>query len=142
SDLTGGEAGEARAVSNEIVEGLGRDQLRARAGVQVDELREVELNSALVCVAPDLLDGLDERTITPARRRADGACLHPKGARCVCSVTFERLLQAYELHSDLDHQPVVRPQVETAQLGDAAQPLAERVGVDEERFRGGADVAA
>ena len=53
----------------------------------------------------------------------------------------ERLLELHHLDRDLDHQPVVPPQVEPGELRDAAEPLAERVRVDVERLGGRADGA-
>ena len=48
ADLAGREPGESGTVLDECVEVCRRDQLRARAAVEVDELREDELDAALV----------------------------------------------------------------------------------------------
>ena len=55
ADLARGEPGEARALGDEAVQPRGRDQLRARPAVQVDELREVELDPPFVADPTDLL---------------------------------------------------------------------------------------
>ena len=47
ADLAGGEAGEPGALRDEVVEVRGRHELRARPAVQVDELREEELDPAV-----------------------------------------------------------------------------------------------
>ena len=56
ADLAGGEPREAGAVLDELVEVRGRDELRARPRVHVDELREVELDAPLFGDAADLVD--------------------------------------------------------------------------------------
>ena len=53
-DLTGRKAGESGTVVDEIVEASRRHELRARAGVHVDELREVELDRALLRLPTDI----------------------------------------------------------------------------------------
>ena len=56
ADLAGGEAGEARALGDEVVEVRGGHELRARTAVHVDELREEELDPALLDDLPDRLE--------------------------------------------------------------------------------------
>jgi hypothetical protein len=56
ADLPGGEAGEARALRDEIVQVLRRHELGARPGVHVDELGEVELHAALVGSLADVVE--------------------------------------------------------------------------------------
>src|ERR671937_1252785 len=79
--------------------------------------------------------------IAPARPAADGGFLQPGGPGCVECGRLGRVLELDELDGDLDHQPVVPAQVESGQLHDPAEPLAERVRVDVERVGGGDDVA-
>src|SRR5690242_7340800 len=44
------------------------------------------------------------------------------------TVALEHLAaEPHQLHGDLDHQPVVAPQVDPAEIGDASQALTERV---------------
>ena len=57
SDLAGGEAGEARSVGHEVVEICCRHELGARPRVHVHELREVEVDSALLRLLADVVDG-------------------------------------------------------------------------------------
>src|SRR5688572_23571829 len=52
----------------------------------------------------------------------------------------ERLLELHHLHGDLDHEPVVAAEVEAGELADAAESLAQRVRVHEERLGSRADV--
>ena len=52
------------------------------------------------------------------------------------------LLEPLELERHLQQQPVGVARVEARELLDAPQPLAQRVGVDVERLRRRADVAA
>jgi len=47
-----------------------------------------------------------------------------------------------ELDRDLDHQPVVAAEVDAREVGDPAEPLPERVRVDEQRVGRGTDVPA
>ena len=58
ADVAGREAGESRAVGDEVVEVGRRDQLRAGACVEVDELGEEELDAAVGDVLSDLLETL------------------------------------------------------------------------------------
>src|SRR5213592_4255061 len=68
--------------------------------------------------------------ITRARPAADGAFLQPGGPGCVECGRLGGVLELDELDGDLDHQPVVLPQVEPGQLHDPPQALAQRVRVD------------
>ena len=45
ADVAGGEAGEAGALGQQVVEVRGRDELGVRLAVHVDELREQELDA-------------------------------------------------------------------------------------------------
>ena len=58
ADVARREAGEPGAVVDQVVEVGSRDQLRARACVEVDELGEEELDPAVGDVLPDLLETL------------------------------------------------------------------------------------
>src|SRR6476619_1577938 len=58
------------------------------------------------------------------------------GLRCA-----ERVLELDHLHGDLDREPVVAAQVESRELANAPEPLPQRVGMDVQRLRGGADRA-
>src|SRR5438270_656869 len=73
---------------------------------------------------------------------------HAKRARFCCQGTSvglgtsEGTPEPDELDRDLDHQPVVAAEVDAREIPDPAEPLAQRVRVDEERVGGGADVPA
>src|SRR5207237_895255 len=83
ADLAGGQPRDAGALVREVVEMGGGDELRARASVHVDELREEELDSAIL---GDLADFLQPRTrgdghglvrlYHQAARSCEGGTLH------------------------------------------------------------------
>ena len=131
----------------------GRDQLRARARVQVDELGEEELDAAVGDVLPDLLEALVSRARSTGSSVGSGARLyHAYSARFTgrdwtlataqCVSIRGRPSQQHQLDRDLDLEPVVAPEVEVRELADPPQPLAKRVRVHIQRLRGRADVAA
>src|SRR3954451_2499371 len=74
---------------------------------------------------------------TPCRWR-----LPTRVGRALCGLPPQSLLQAHHLHGDLDEEPVLLAEVEPGELLDAAQALAQRVGMNVERLRGRADVSA
>src|SRR6266550_5956323 len=80
-------------------------------------------------------------TIARTRGYADGGFLQPRRAGYVERRRPEGLLELHELDRDLDHQPVVPPEVELRDLHDSPQTLAERVRVDVEGFGARAYVA-
>ena len=71
AEVAGREAGEAGPIGEQRLEARGRNELRARAGVEVDELGEVELDPAFLGHPPDLLDA------QPCRGRRHLALLLP-----------------------------------------------------------------
>ncbi len=97
SDLAGGEAGEPRALLEQAVERLpraDRDELRARPGVHVDELREDELDPALLHVLPDGVRArchakasLRRRAMPTTLGRADEGALPPTFRAAMCPVS-------------------------------------------------------
>src|SRR6267142_2298673 len=93
-------------------------------------------------VAIRTLPSRPDWTIARPRRCADGGFLQPRRARYVERRRPERLLELHELDRDLDHEPVVPPEVELRDFHDPPQPLAERVRVDEEGLGARADVPA
>ena len=58
ADVAGGEAGEARAVGEQVVEMVGGHELGVRLAVHVDELREEELDPAVAGELADLVVAL------------------------------------------------------------------------------------
>ena len=141
---------------DEVVEICCRHELRARPRVHVHELREVELDSALLDslrmsstvgaaasamrLPPSLRVG--EAEITGPDAPADGCSLQALGGGYVGFRPSQSLLEPHHLHRDLDHEPVVLAQVEAGELLDAPKALAERVRMDVQRLGGRADVAA
>src|SRR3954452_23681689 len=73
---------------------------------------------------------------------ASSCCL--SGKKNVLAVLAGRidLLEPWKLEAHLQHEPVGLAGVEPGELLDAPQALAQRVGMNVERLRRGADVAA
>src|SRR5439155_26615388 len=120
ADLDAIEAGEAGAVMREVVEVPGRDALRARAAVHVDELREEDLDPPALRDLPDLFEprvrgdghayllfGEPPGCITRYRVAVRVDFSTSRGRLCVGRGRPERGPEAHHLHGDLDHQPVV-----------------------------------
>ncbi len=74
ADVAGGEAGEAGALLEQVVEMVRRHELRVRLAVHVDELGEEEADVAVVHVGADLIDRPRHRPAV-GRRSCCGALL-------------------------------------------------------------------
>src|SRR5256885_15550441 len=82
--------------------------------------------SAIVAISASLC-GSPLRVIGGAHPGEKGCTLHLRGRRSV---------ELGELERHLDHQPVLLSKVETGDLHDPAEALAERVRVDVQRLGG------
>ena len=123
--------------------------------VHVDELREEELDSALLRRSSWISSSLgsSRRPWRPPcgwppgcitrPEEGEGGFLHISAAGHVCGVSVSRASRRRDhLHGDLHHQPVVAPEIDAGEVADPPQTLAQRVRVDEEGVGGGADVPA
>ncbi len=148
ADLSRREPREPGAVLDEPVELLRRHELRARTPVHVHELGEDELDPTIGDRLPNRVEPRDVRchrtssvvrsewVLSSAPRADDGQSLHC-GAGELWGPRLpsgEREPELNELHGDLDHQPIVPPEVDAGEVGDAPKPLAQRVRVDEQRI--------
>src|SRR4029077_16822277 len=75
---------------------------------------------------------VDRRFVSGVPRKRDGGFLHRLRRRCVYAHCPQRGAEPHHPHGDLDEQPVLVAQVDPRELGDAPQPLTQRVLVDEQ----------